>query len=523
MKRLLEQDLREIQLLAYDSRGRLGTLRTSLDATGNLALTDFAPIPQTSGVSTPNQIRNGDFSHSVNTWNESVASAGDKSKECAWWYSHDAPGAGQQLDKSTSFADLNVDGDANVATNKTLKEATHSTYNAAFADWDRGNGIARMTGLKSLDAPFPSNTATPGRTMCVPFILALKDSTIVVPDGCLLGAGVWDNTAGQRDWLKASAAFNFLSGSGVEGTPAVTTERRYKIFAKTDRGYTFLSQELTIAAAPTDASFVPNSVYVFLAWQPIVGVLEYHVYRRNVTAGTYDLLEKIGNGATTYLDQNAVDTAGVAGYPTATDDRAKAYVASRPGDLARIAVNGVDPSWSTFFLNVPVPGGSSGYNQGNTTGDQWLRFALTQALDRRVADGVVSNGSPTLTSATALFTALDTGRTATVTKGANSVTVTLTYVNPTTVTMSANWTFANAANATVYITGGGDHGLLLDLVMVSYVPNAVFAHNPDDLNRPQQPNAAPNGSTQGGIGDGGAGEGSGEGGGRGKNFEQLPV
>jgi hypothetical protein len=188
-------------------------------------------------------------------------------------------------------------------------------------------------------------------------------------------------------------------------------------------------------------------------------------------------------------------------------------VATATGALSSLAVDGVSSSWDTLFFNIPAP---ALYNQGVTTDKIWFRFGANMALDRKVTDASVTNGSATLSSATAAFTAQDTGRTATVTDGnGNSQTVTLTFVDATHATMSAAWSHPNATGCTLYITGGGDQGLLVDLMHCSNVENASFSPNPDD-NRlgkgGQQPAAAPNGSSQGGVGDGGGTGETGDGG-----------
>jgi hypothetical protein len=372
-------------------------------------------------------------------------------------------------------------------------------------------GQARLQGTKTLDALLPSNVAGPDTALeCVSFIIALANSYIRVPSGYRLSAGIWDNTAGQLDWLKASSAFA-LTGF-VEGAPAATTERRYKILAHTDRGYTFLSTELTLVGAPTDPSFISNSVEVRLSWEKIEGILTYKVYRYNVVAATYEYIGVNDNGSTTFIDNNPSGRLTVVGYPASTDDRAKSYVATLADALAGVAVDGVAANWDTPFLNIPVP---KNYDKSNTTGEQWLRLGQNMALDREVVDAVVNNGSPTLGSLTAAFTALDTGRTATVSDGTNSQTVTLTYVDATHVTMSANWAYANAVACSLYIVEGGDHGLLIDKIHMSYTPGATFAPNAADdrLDKGgQQPIAAPTSSSQGGVGSGGGGLDPGDGG-----------
>lgn len=488
----LRSDFQQLRQRVNDLAGVTGGVRQDTS-------TNFSPVPTTAPQTAPNDLRNGDHSHSVNTWFDSSVTADDKSKECAHWFSNPAPVAAQVL----SATDARTS-----STNKTLKEGSHSTYDANYADWGRTQGIARLQSTTSLDTPYPNNHAVqPGRTKYIDLIIALRNGTIVSPPGNHLYAGIWDSTTTQRDWVKAATDFT-LTGD-VVGSPSGTTERRYKVFLYTDRGYTLISNEVTLVGAPDNASF-SSSVFVELGWDFVPGILSADVYRYDVVAATYRLLTRITSGTTSFGDNNSYRPETISGYPSATDTKPKAYVATRDGELDSVAVDGVDAAWDGAFLNIPVP---SGYDQGNTTDPLWLRLGLTIALDRRMTDAVVNNGSTNVASATAVFTSLDTGRSATLTDGVNTHSITLTYVNAGNATMSAAWPYANAANVTLYITGGGDHGLLVDLVHSSYIPRAVYSPNSEDIDPNKlQPAARPNGSSQGGVGPGGGGSGEGDGG-----------
>lgn len=397
--------LRAIRLRLEELRGGGGVVP--------VPRTDFEPVEPAPQVAAVNQLRNGDLSHSVRTWNSGAA--GDQDLECAHFFTNDAPSTGQQLFETTA---------ATSSTNQTLKSSTHSTYNSAYCDWDRTNGIGRLEGTKTLDAPLPSNTARPNTgLMCVGLRAARRNSSIALASSCRIYAGIWDNTAGQRDWLKANSAFALTATP--RGTPGASVERRYKVLLYTDRGYTYLSSEATVASAPADGSY-SSTVDVYLTWRAIPGILEAHVYMFVPSTGTYRLLEKTSGSS--YADNGTFQNVTVTAYPTATDDRAKAYVATETDALTDLAVDGVDSEWDTIFLNIPIP---YNYNVGVTTDKQWLRIGLSVA--------------PT----------------------------------------------------------GGDHGVLVDLVHVSYVPGATYAPHPEDLNRSMQPAAAPNGSSQGGVGSGG--------------------
>src|SRR5690349_5078345 len=92
----LRQRVRRLEMLM--SAGGTGSddVVTALGARAPVEFTPISPSPLVPPAA--NQIRNGDLSHSVNTWFENVAAPGtDKVLECAWWFTHDAPAAGQAL------------------------------------------------------------------------------------------------------------------------------------------------------------------------------------------------------------------------------------------------------------------------------------------------------------------------------------------------------------------------------------------------------------------------------------------
>lgn len=506
---VLRQKVNRLQLELQDVSGQLAASQSPVLGSSQ---TSFEPIPGTTAPSAVNQIRNGEFAHSVDTWFDATPSpTADEGKECAFWFSNDTPVALQVL----SFANTLAGGPAN----KTLKAfgnfgGVHSTYDPAYCDWDRDSGQVRLQGTKSLDAPFPNNrVVVPNRSVIyVGALIALRNSQIRVPSDCRIYAGVWDNTnvAPKPDWITGTS---FAISGSVRGTPATTTERRYKVFAFTDRGYTYLSAELTILAAPSDAAFATSDV--FLTWRAIPGILEYHVYRHDITAAKFRKLVEIGSGINNYVDNGAIlpghDNEG--GYPAATSTTPLAFVATRDNELGSLPVDGVE-GWDSLFLNIPIP---SDYDVALTTGEQVLRMGQTKALDREVSDAISTAASNSVSSATAVFTTQDTGRIATLTDAAGAVLhgpEAITFVDATHVTFATAVGTSNV-DATLYITGGGDHGILLDAIHASYVSGAAFAPNADDLNRlthgGQNPISAPSGSSQGGSGGGGGG-GSGGGG-----------
>lgn len=460
------------------------------------------PIPVTPAPSAVSQIRNGEIGHSVDTWfNPPPGSpTGDVGKEAAFWYSNDAPFAGQLLD----FTDART-----TSVNKTLKSflndgGVHSTYDFNYCDWDRATGEARLTGDRTLDAPFPNNRCvTPNRAVeYLGALIARRNSTIVIQSDNHIFCGLWDNSslAPRPDWI---AGTPFVVSAVVrEGTPPSTTERRYKVYAFTDRGYTYLSAETSVIDAPSDVAFADFDVY--LSWKRIPGILQYWIYRFDVVANKFRLLKKIGSGNANYGDNGRVELDDVGGYPSATNTTPIAYVATREHELDNVAVDG--QPWTPLVLAPAIP---DDYDLGQTTGEQVLRVGMTKAMDRMMVDVISTASSSSVESDTGEFSSLDTGRTATLLDADGNILhgpESITFVDATHATFATAVATSNVG-AVLYILEGGDHGLLIDAIHISYVQGAAFAAYPDDLNRldngGQNPIAAPNHSSQGGSGGGG--------------------
>lgn len=500
----LRQQVNRLQLELNDLSAQLGGNQVQ-PPTLDSPFPTLTPIAPNAPPSAVNQVRNGEAGHSNDTWFNPPPGTptSDAGKECAWWFTHDPPLTGQVLDFTISPANPN---------NHTLKAfindgGVHSNYNAQYCDWDRANGVIRLTGDKTLDAPLPHNrVVVPNRPIdYLGCLIALRNDTIIVPSALRIYAGLWDELLG--DWIAGAAPF--VVNHIVRGTPSGTTERRYRILAHTDRGFNYLSEEEVVTDAPSDAGF--STADVLLSWQSIPGILEYKVYRHDVTAGKFRLLSEIGSGANSYVDNGSVLNDDVGGYPEGTTNTPRAYVATQSQDLLDLPVDG-EP-WASLFLNIPVP---SDYDSSKTEGEQVLRIGMTMPLDRRMIDARVNNASVNLFSDSAIFTIVDVGREIEVSDGTNTLSTTIAaLVDEENVTMADAWGFPDAVDATVYITGGGDHGLLIDAIHLSYVSGSAFAPNPDDGNRlqngGQNPITAPTHSSQGSAGGGGS-TGGGEGG-----------
>lgn len=315
------------------------------------------------GISTQidNFIRNGDIAHSFDTYYHAAPVANDTRFEAWDIYRNPAPVAGQQLKEDSVYSGVAV------ANSLALPDPGRSDTPNVDPDWNRQTGYARLGSTSTLDFPLPSNVAFPGRFLFCILILARKSANVVIPGR--LYTGVWDNTAGQRNWLPAAA---FAVTGTVIGTPAATVSREYFVVGRTDFGRTIGSTLLTVPNAPSDSSFVSNSVYVQLAWQSIAGVIQWDIYRK--TSGVYHYLGQ--TNTTGYFDQGRIEQV-IGAYPDVSTTNEIAYSATRPGDLDNVPIDMIAPAWKFIVLALKVP---TTYNMGLTTDKQWLRIGFDQAL-----------------------------------------------------------------------------------------------------------------------------------------------
>lgn len=317
------------------------------------------------GTSTPtvgappivNYIRNGDFSHSFDTWNRATPTADDARFECWEVYTHTAPVAGQQLLEDSVYSG------ALVAASTALPDVGRSDTPVVDPRWVRSIGYAELGSTNTLDFPLPSNFQ-PGRKLFVPLIIAKRSSDVGVPGR--LFAGIWDNTAGQRDWLMGGT---FEVTAQVIGTPASTTSTEYVVVMTSDYGATVKSSILTVPNAPSSGSIISGSVYVKLSWPRFPGFIHSDVYRKR--GGVFHLLTQEST-VNEYFDYDTFRQV-VGNYPDTDATKPKALSLSRVGVFNDAPVDGVDPAWRVFSFAIVIP---DTYNQGLTTGKQWLRIGL---------------------------------------------------------------------------------------------------------------------------------------------------
>ncbi len=160
---------------------------------------------------------------------------------------------------------VNTDSYTNVHNNE-LKTFDHSTYDPRYCRWNVQTGEAELTGTMTVDTPLPSNMINSQTVLAwVSLIAARKNAYIEIPDACLMFAGIWDNTSGQRKFLTGAVGFT----GALSGT-AGTVVRKYKILITSDKGFSILSEEVTISNAPSDSQF-SSSRNVTLSWRTQAG------------------------------------------------------------------------------------------------------------------------------------------------------------------------------------------------------------------------------------------------------------
>jgi hypothetical protein len=308
-----------------------------------------------------NIIRNGNKDWSRNNYIYAADTGTPNSNhEAAHIFTHAAPTAGQQLLEDSS----DVNADANAATVTALISSAHALYAGNDPAWDETNGFTLLGSTNTLDFPLVHNILEPSKQIILTFVAKLA-AGFTWPSTTKAFAGIYDNTAGQRKFLEGSP---FDVTATLVGAPGVTHNYEYKVIAFLDWGAT-IESDVQAVTGPAPGSFVLNTVYVYLTWDGIVGVLSYDVYRRDVTAGVYELIAEIDNGRNEWIDQGGAQHT-VGGFPAGLDTHARAYVES-------LNFVPVDFEWREFRFNIVIP---PTYNKGNTTDKQWLRFGLLAAL-----------------------------------------------------------------------------------------------------------------------------------------------
>lgn len=175
--------------------------------------------------------------------------------------------------------------------NNTLKSTAHTDYDADYSWWDRTTGVLRLNQGNSADAPLSHPTADPGYTLYAVFNCAITNRYTYYPTTARIGVGLYGYQTSAWDWL--TGAYE-MTGT-VIGSPASPTTRYYRVHARTARGFTILSDMLTVAGAPGNPYDIGTAV--LLIWPRVLnfGVLGYDVYRFTEQATFTDTDVSIGS------------------------------------------------------------------------------------------------------------------------------------------------------------------------------------------------------------------------------------
>lgn len=442
-----------------------------------------------------NQIRNGDFSHSVASWFQDTV-APNNVYECAWMYSHPIT-PGQAMSKTTSRSGAGTD--------YSLKEATNSIYDPNFSDWDWPTGSARFQGATDVSGFFPGNNVQPGYTYNMVGCFVKLNQYVTCNPNVRMFAGLYAHSTskGAWDWIFGE----FVITATVIGAVATPTSRDYMIHTITNRDFRVNSTVLTVANAPSDADFA-GGARVVLQWKKVLnyGVLSYDIYRD--TGGTFLKLFSVANG-TTYIDNGSFLETAFA-FPGADFDELVAYTSTDGGIIRDLPYIG-DPlatDWATIPFSIKVP---QNYDMGDTVfaDGQWFRIGfsnLTGNLDIDVHDASIILHDKTLTTATSgQFTADQVGCSIDIFLASDLVFTTTidSFTNANEVEM------ADSAPDTLdglrlYIhEGAPKHAIYMDLLHIGFVQGATYAPNAEDISPDRGiPTITPNGTTQGSTGGG---------------------
>jgi hypothetical protein len=218
------------------------------------------------------------------------------------------------------------------------------------------------------------------------------------------------------------------------------------------------------------------------------------IFRKLGAGNVFEISEQPQGSA--YQDKGAVlaiDT-GSTSFPTLSNERSsiESYWASTPAVLQNLAIDGVSANWLQFRVILGV---STSVNFGDVE-NPFLRIGLTEPAGIRVTDGI-TNGTSTITSAAAQFTAAMTGKTFTLTDGlGNSHSGTVTYVSSTQLTLSAACPWSSTGN-TLIIENCVEDAFVIDKFGLDFNQGNWSPRAEDTAQRLQTTAAAPDGSSQG--------------------------
>ena len=393
--------------------------------------------------------------------------------------------------------------------NYTLKTDDHTYYSEAYGDWSwtaPSAGCGRFQGSTSLDVIIPGNNIEPGYTFYGAFDIVKLNQYVTASSEERIWCGLYAKQDTTWDWIQGDFTITaeVLNNDLID--PVVPAD--YRIVANTDRGFTVLSDVVSVPDAPSDADFNAGA-RVFLSWKNVLtyGVQTYDIYR--FRDGAYELLQTVTTGLTQTLDNNSVSASAV-GWPSGTFNKLVAYTATIPNVIDQLPYSGdpINPFWATIPFTLKVP---QNYDMSTTdlSLGQWLRWGfsgITGNLDLDIPDGIITDTSTTITTASSgQFRADQVGLDIDIYISDDSFigTTIATYVGPNEITVADPMT-DTATDVRIYIHEGAEpHSLFVDLAHLTYIQGAAFSPAAADISEDRGlPPVTPNGTTQGGSGQG---------------------
>lgn len=391
------------------------------------------------------------------------------------------------------------------AVNNTLKSTDHTNYNPRYSKWGRTDGQGYLTGTMTIDALMPANIVDSTTPLArISLIAARRSRYIELPDACLFAGGIWDATDGQARFLTGAISFT-ASYTGSAGS----IERRFRIFIKSDRGYSLLSDEVIILNTVAD---LDATNFISMSWRTQTGQLAVEIYEHYDVGGPdeeFRWVTEVSSASTFIYNGGYLITVG--GYPSATGNERTATFFTNTGNIRSMAVNGISATWDTVNLPIQVP---NNYNKAVTTGRQWARIWLTVEPNLLVSGCDSDGASPnsTITAPAAVFeneyAALYPGMEVLCYDAGGALiatTVILSRPNDTQIVVDDEVVMTGG---TIRVIGAGFHGVIVDKIHLGYQQNTSYAPNANDV-RVLQPVALPPQSNQGTVGGGGDGGGIG--------------
>lgn len=391
------------------------------------------------------------------------------------------------------------------AVNDALKSSTHTDYNSNITDpdWNKSSGYFRLGGAQIVGYPFgrfasngttyvPLHFTFSGRELFARFNISRMNAFVKVKGRLFMG--VYNNHEEVLDFVAGS---NLSISGQVIGNPSSTISTEYMIVLETEQGFSIVSNVLTVAGAPDDTGF-NQGARVRLSWTYYAGATRVVVYRKRA-GGNVFRLEADDNPRGSYVDVNNAtrEDTGSTSFPSIPDsvENVRSYWASPEGEFDDLAIDGSGVSWRPLEVRLPYPPSVD----MSKLFDPHFIIGLTQPLATEVTDAA-TNGTATVTSAAAQFTAAMVGKNFTITNPATLQTHTGTvaaYVGPGEITLSSAVPWSAAGNI-LEIEDSQPHGLHIDCVGVS-INDGEWEINPEDNSelRGQPVASNPNGSTQG--------------------------